>query len=125
MENLVHQRKNLVLILVKQAQNIAWVFIIMMVIVIYLLMEKKSLTLKPTIKMLIFKLNFVQLISNRFSATESREVSLNRIVLDFSVDYDSIDKSDMLNTHKYLMTKNNKEIRCSLTKQVLFCIVEF
>ena len=88
-------------------------------------MEKKSLTLKPTIKMLIFKLKFVQLISNRFSATESREVSLNRVVLDFSVDCDSIDKSDMLNTHKYLMAKNNKEIRCSLTKQLLFCIVEF
>ena len=25
----------------------------------------------------------------------------------FSVDYNSIDKSDILNIHKYLMTKNN------------------
>ena len=26
---------------------------------------------------------------------------------DFSVDYSSINKSDILNIHKYLMTKNN------------------
>ena len=32
-------------------------------------------------------------ISNRFSATESREASLNGNVYDFSVDYTAIDKS--------------------------------
>ena len=46
-------------------------------------------------------------ISDGFNATESREVSLNGNVYDFSVDYNSIDKSDILNIHKYLMTKNN------------------
>ena len=46
-------------------------------------------------------------ISYGFSATESREVSLNGNVYDFLVDYNSIDKSDRLNIHKYLMTKNN------------------
>ena len=46
-------------------------------------------------------------ISNGFSATESREVSFNRNVYDFTVDHNSIDKSDILNTHKYLMAKNN------------------
>ena len=46
-------------------------------------------------------------ISNEFSATESREVSLNGNVHDFSVHYNSIDKFDILNIHKYLMTKNN------------------
>ena len=46
-------------------------------------------------------------VSNEFSANESREVSLNENVYDFSVDYNSIDKSDMLSIHKYLMTKNN------------------
>ena len=45
--------------------------------------------------------------SNGFSAHESREISLNRNVYDFSVDYNSIDKSNILNIHKYLMTKNN------------------
>ena len=37
----------------------------------------------------------------------SREVSLNGNLFDFSVDYNSINKSDILNMHKYLMTKNN------------------
>ena len=46
-------------------------------------------------------------IFDRFSAIESREVSLNGNVYDFSVDYSSIDKSDILNIHKYLITKNN------------------
>ena len=46
-------------------------------------------------------------ISNGFSATESREVSLNGNVYDFSIDYNSIDISDILNFHKCLMTKNN------------------
>ena len=46
-------------------------------------------------------------ISDGFSATESRKVSLNGNVYDFPVDYNSLDKSDILNIHKYLMTKNN------------------
>ena len=44
---------------------------------------------------------------NGFNATESREVFFNGNVYDFSVDYNSVDKSDILNIHKYLMTKNN------------------
>ena len=36
-------------------------------------------------------------ISDGFGATESREVSLNGNVSDFSVDYNSIDESDVLN----------------------------
>ena len=44
---------------------------------------------------------------NVFSAIESRDVSLNRTVYDASVDYNSIDKSDILNIHKYLMTNND------------------
>ena len=46
-------------------------------------------------------------ISDGFSATESRKVYSNGDVYDLSVDSSSIDKSDMLNIHKYLMTKNN------------------
>ena len=46
-------------------------------------------------------------ISNGFSANESREVSLSGNVNDFSVDYNSIDKYDILKIHKYLMTMNN------------------
>ena len=47
------------------------------------------------------------IISDGVGATESREVSLNGNVYDFSVDYNSVDKSDILNIHKNLMTKNN------------------
>ena len=46
-------------------------------------------------------------ISNEFSANESKEVSFNGNVYDFSVDYSSIDKSNILSIHKYLMAKNN------------------
>ena len=46
-------------------------------------------------------------ISNGFSALESREVSLNGNVYYFSADYNSVDKSNILNIHKYLMIKNN------------------
>ena len=58
-------------------------------------MEKKCLSLKPTIKMVTFQHNFVW------------EVSLNGNVYDFSLDYNSIDTSDVLNISKYLMTNNN------------------
>ena len=44
---------------------------------------------------------------NGFSAAEPREVSLNGNVYDFLVNCNSIDKSDILKIHKYLMTKNN------------------
>ena len=46
-------------------------------------------------------------IPDRFSAIESRELSLNGYVYGFSVDYNSNDKSDIVNIHKYLMTKND------------------
>ena len=50
---------------------------------------------------------FLGSISNVCRATESREVSLDGNMYDFSVDYNSIDKSEILNINKYLMTKNN------------------
>ena len=37
------------------------------------------------------------------------EVSLSKNAFDFSVDYTSVDESDILNIYKYLMTKNNKK----------------
>ena len=46
-------------------------------------------------------------ISNRFGATVSKEVSLKGNVCNFLVDYNTIDKSGILNIHKYLMVKNN------------------
>ena len=46
-------------------------------------------------------------ISNKFSAINSTGVSLKGNVYGFSVDYNSIDKSDILNIYKYLMVKNS------------------
>ena len=63
----------------------------MLIILIYLLMQKKCL----------------ESISNEFRVAESRVVSSNENVYDISVDYNAIDKSDLLNIHKYLMTKTN------------------
>ena len=50
---------------------------------------------------------YLRSITNGFSATESKKASLNGNMYDFSVDYNSIDKSYTLNIHKYWMTKNN------------------
>ena len=49
LEALVHKKESLVLILVKEMQNFAWVYIKMLMIVISLLMEKKCLKLKLTL----------------------------------------------------------------------------
>ena len=53
------QKKRLVLILVKQTQSFVCVYIITVIIIICLLMEKKSLNLKLTITKLNFQLSFV------------------------------------------------------------------
>ena len=69
----------------------------MLIIVIYLLMEKKYLAENKNVN---FPTQFcLGSISNGFSAHESREVSSNGNVYDFSVDYNLIDKSDILNIH--------------------------
>ena len=53
--------------------------------------------------MLTFLQNFVsEAYLVNFSAAKSREVSSNGNVYDFSFDYNSIDKSDILNIQKYL-----------------------
>ena len=109
MEDLDHQTKTLVLILVMQTQNFASVYIIMLIIVICLLMEKKSLSLRVTIKMLTFQLNFVSevYLMDLVLLSLEKYFYLNESVYDFSVDYNSIDKSDILTIYKYLMIKNN------------------
>ena len=108
MEALDHQRKISIWILLKQTQNFVWVFTTMLLIAIRLLMEKNVFKLKAYNKNINFPSQFcLGSISNEFSATESREVSLDGNMHDFSVDYDSIDKSDILNIHKYFMIKNN------------------
>ena len=52
---------------------------------------------------------FLGSISNTFSATNPKEVFSKGNLYDFSDDYNFIDKSDILNIHKYLMVKNSKK----------------
>ena len=74
----------------------------------YLFVNKKNFKFKADNKYANFPTQFcLRSISNGFSATESREVSLNGNVYDFSVDCNSVDKPDILNNYKYLMPKNN------------------
>ena len=84
---------------------------------IYLLVNgKERIKSKANNKNVNFLIQFcLRSISKGFSASESREVSLNENVYDFSVDYNSIDKSDMLKIHKYLMAQNNIKQYSSLT----------
>ena len=107
MKALVHQRKILVLNLVKQRQTFAWVYITIIIIVVFLLLEKK-IKFKADNKNVNFPTQFrLGSISNWFSATESRELSLKRNVHDYSLDCTTINKSEILNIHNYLMVKNN------------------
>ena len=79
----------------------------MLVIFTCFSMEKKFLNLKLT-KNVNFETQFcLGRISNSFSNTESREISLNGNVYHFPVDYNSIDKSDILNINKYVIAKND------------------
>ena len=73
---MARQRRKLVLPSAKQGQSFAGAYITQAVIVICLLMEKKSLSLKPIIKIDNFA-NWICLgsISDRCDATESWEGS--------------------------------------------------
>ena len=88
----MHQKKSLVLILVKQIQKFGWVYIIMLNLFVY---RKEIFKFKANNENDNSLTQFrVGNIPNGFSASESREISLNGNVYDFSVDYNSIDKSD-------------------------------
>ena len=93
----------------KQTQHCAWVYITMLIMVICFLLEKKSLTLNPTRTMLIFQLNFVTELFPIDLVLLSLQTwqSLNGNVHDFSVDYNAIEKFDISNIQKYLMSNNN------------------
>ena len=75
-------------------------------IIIYLLMEQIILNLKQQ----IFKIEAIPLclgnISEDFSTVNMKKTGLRGYVYDFSVDYDAIEVSDILDIHKLLMRKN-------------------
>ena len=73
--------------------------------VICLLIEKKSLNLNPKMKRLTSPLNLVL-------SVYLMDVVLPSLEKYVSADYYSIDKSDILNNHGYLTTKNHIK-KCS------------
>ena len=98
----------------------------MLTIVICLLMEKKSLNYKSHNKNINFPTKFcLQSISNGFTNAESREVSLNENVYDFSVICNSIDKSHMLSINEYQMKKNNISFSSSLARKAKANAIKF
>ena len=102
------KKKSLVLILLKQIQNFVWVLHYSDDNIYLLVNGNKIFKFKIGNKNVNFPTQFcLGSISNVFSNTEPREASLNGNVYDFSVHYNFIYKSDILNIHKYLMTKNN------------------
>ena len=82
-----------------------------MIIVVCLLTEKNvKAKFKANNENINFSSQFcIGSISNKLDYVESEEVSLKGNMYDFSVDYDAIDKSNILNIHKYLMVKNNRK----------------
>ena len=74
-------------------------------IIIYLLMEQIILNLKQQ----IFKIEAIPLCLGNisdFSTVNMKKTGLHGYVYDFSVDYDAIEVSDILDIHKLLMRKN-------------------
>ena len=66
----------------------------MVIIVPCLLVKNKSINLKLIIKIMTFEFCLGS-ISNGFGAIDFREVSLKVNMYNFSVDYNSVDKSDI------------------------------
>ena len=82
--------------------------------------RQEILKLKANNNNLNFSIQFcLGSISNGFYAIESREVSLGEYEHKFLVDYNAIEKSDILNIHKYLMVKNNIKCLVFLNKCLL------
>ena len=73
----------------------------MVIIVISLLMENKSDNKNVNFPTLFY----LGSVSNKFGAIDLREISLEWNGYNFSVDYNAINKSEILNIHKYLIVK--------------------
>ena len=86
----------------------------MVIIVICLLTENKSISYKSIIKMSIFQFSF-----ENFDTVESVEKSFKWNLYDFSFICIAIDKSNIVNFHKYLMVKNNIKLCFGLLNKCL------
>ena len=61
-------------------------------------------------------------ICENFDCVESEKVQIKEIIYDFSVDFDAINKSEVLTIHEYLMDKNNIKYIWTYLKIVQYVI---
>ena len=101
-ETLVHQRKSLGSILVKQRQSFVCVCITRVIIVICWLKDKKVCKFKANDK--FPNQCSLRTISNKCRGR--RSISLKGNVYDLLVDYDTADESDIWNFLRYSMVEN-------------------
>ena len=115
MEALVYQRKSLALVLVKQMRKIYLSLHYNNDKSYFFINGKEIFKFKSDNKNVKFLTQFcLGSISNGFRATESKEVSLNGNLYNFSVDYNFIDKSYLLNIHENLMNRNVSPYQASV-----------
>ena len=79
-------------------------------IVIYLLMDTKTITFKAKDSVIEATPLCLGKISKDFSMDNIKKTGFNGYVYDFSVDYDAIAVDDILDICKYLIKKNNNII---------------
>ena len=62
-------------------------------------------------------------VSGDFSANNMTKAGLNENVYDFSVDYNVIDTSNIIDIHKYLMKKTSYKIMLGIIKKNLIVLL--
>ena len=107
-EAMVHQRKSLVLNLLKEKQKFCW-SLHYPGDSSYLFVNGKEIhKFKVDNGIVNFTTQFyLGSMSNGFGAVKSRKVSLKRNTYDSSADCNAIDRSDILSIHKCLMVQSN------------------
>ena len=116
MESLVCQRKKLILTLVKQGQIFPWVikwwnFCLNQNLVRKCFNGKEIFMFRTDNKNGNFRTKFwLRSIPSGFHVTDSRAVSLEGKVYNFSVDSNDIDKPEILNIHMYLIFKSSIKV---------------
>ena len=107
MTTLVLQRKRLVLVLLKQRQNFAWVCIRMVIIFISFLTRKKFITLKFIIRISTFQFNFGKKTYLKNLMLLNLEKYLIKEICMISQSNTMLLINMTSNIHKYLIVKNN------------------
>ena len=92
-----------------------------------LVIRKEILKFKANNKDVNFSTQFYlgKVCIGKIAAAESTEVSFKGSVYDFSVDYNAISKSDIINIYNYSMVENSIKQMFWFIKQVLITLLSF